>query len=135
MAYLIDSNVLSESTKTRPDPRVGEWLETYETELLIDSIILGELRYGILSMPSGKKRQVLEQWFDSIVSGIVCLPWTSSSALRWAELNVDMQRKGLAMPYADSMVAATALVHDLTIVTRNVKDFEHAGVDVINPFE
>jgi predicted nucleic acid-binding protein len=135
VAYLIDSNVLSEATKPRPDPQVGDWLEAHEPELLIDSVILGELRFGILSLPAGRKRRALEQWFDEIVTGIVCLPWTSFIALRWAELNVELHRKGRAMPYADSMIAATALVHGLTLITRNARDFEHAGVDVVNPFE
>ncbi len=135
MAFLIDSNVLSETTKPRPDSRVGEWLALHEDEILIDSIILGEVRFGILKLPAGRRRQILEEWFESAITGIVCLPWTSTIALRWAELLVDLHRRGRAMPIGDSMIAATALVSNVTLVTRNVRDFEHAGIDVINPFE
>lgn len=66
---------------------------------------------------------------------IVCLPWDATIALRWAELISDLRRSGRSMPLADSMIAATALTHGLTVVTRNGKDFEKAGLSVVNPFE
>ncbi len=135
MAFLTDSNVLSEAMKPRPDDRVTSWLESNESDLVIDSIILGEIRPGVLQLPRGRRRQQLELWFEEIVSGIVCIPWDDQSALRWADLLVEMRQKGRTMPILDSMIAATALIHNLTVATRNRRDFENAGVDVVNPFE
>jgi len=135
VTFLADSNVLSEPTKLRPDSKVEHWLRVNEPEIVVDSIILGEVRLGVLQLERGRRRQALEHWFQNVVAGIACMPWATATALRWADLMVELQRKGRTMPLMDSMIAATALVHDLTIVTRNVRDFENAGVDVINPFE
>ena len=135
MTFLIDSNILSEPTKPEPDVRVKQWIGRYEAELVVDSIVLGEVRYGILKLPHGKKRQMLDRWFEDVVMSIVCLSWDATIALRWAELISDLRRSGRSMPLADSMIAATALTHGLTVVTRNGKDFEKAGLSVVDPFE
>jgi toxin FitB len=135
VTFLIDSNILSEPTKPEPDVRVQEWLRRYEEYIVVDSIILGEVRLGILKLSHGKKRQKLEDWFNKVIMGIVCLPWDAAIAIRWAELISDLQRAGKTMPLKDSMIAATALTHRLTVATRNVRDFEKAGLSVINPFE
>jgi len=135
MNYLVDSNVLSEPTRTAPNPKVTAWLSDHMSSIFIDPIILGELRIGILALPSGKKRVQLEKWFDSVISSIECLPWDRVTSLRWAQLISDLRRKGQALPLIDSMIAATALAHGLTIATRNSRDFRRSGVKVINPFD
>jgi predicted nucleic acid-binding protein len=135
VTFLTDANIVSEPTKPEPDARVREWLRRYEPELVVDPIILGEVRYGILKLPPGKKRQKLEHWFGDVVMGIVCLPWDAAIAIRWAELLANLRRSGMSMPLKDSMIAATALTHGLTIVTRNGRDFQKAGLSVVNPFE
>ena len=134
MTYLVDANVLSEATKPSPDAKVVEWLRRNERELAVDPIILGEIRFGIYLLPAGKRRRRLEHWFKEGVTRIVCLPWDSSTGLRWAKLLADLRSKGHAMPVKDSLVAATALVHGLDVVTRNESDFTKAGVKVVNPF-
>lgn len=134
MKYLVDANVLSELTKPSPDPRVVAWLRAQESHIAIDPIILGELRFGILILPKGKKRTALERWFDAGVGRLHCLPWTSDTGLRWAELLARLRTTGKAMPVKDSLIAATALVHELTIATRNRADFVHAGVRIVDPF-
>ena len=134
MTYLVDANVLSEPTKPAPDANAVGWLRTHERELAVDPIVLGEIRYGILLLPAGKRRQRLERWFREGVNRFVCLPWDAATGLRWAELLADLRRRGQAMPIKDSLVAATALVHRLTVATRNEPDFKRAGVKVVNPF-
>ncbi len=134
MRYLVDANVLSEPTKPVPDAVVVEWLRRNEREITVDPIILGEVRFGILLLPKGKRRARLEQWFDEGVGRLQCLPWEMRTGLRWAELLARLRGSGRAMPIKDSLIAATALVHDLVVATRNRLDFEKAGVKVVDPF-
>ena len=134
MKWLVDANILSEPTKLEPNPDVIAWLRAHEKEIAVDPFILGELRFGILLLPKGKRRIRLEQWFDGGVARLHCLPWEAESGLKWAELLARLRRSGKAMPVKDSLIASTALTHGLTVVTRNRVDFEKAGVAVVNPF-
>lgn len=135
MTYLVDANVLSEATKPAPSAKVLDWLSTNEATVVVDSIILGELSIGILALPRGRKQRQLEQWFEALVQTIECLPWDATISRRWAKLVVDLKRRGATMPLLDGMIAATALQHDLTMVTRNPRDFKKAGIQALNPFE
>ena len=98
MTFLVDANVLSEPTKPEPARGVVEWLQSNERELVVDPIILGEIRFGIHLLPAGKRRQRLEHWFEKGVSRIVCLPWDAASGLQWAKLLAELRTKGQAMP-------------------------------------
>ena len=111
-----------------------DWLRTHEPDIAVDPVILGELRFGILILPKGKRRTALERWFDTGVGRLHCLPWEADSGLQWAELLANLRKAGKSMPIKDSVIAATALVHDLTVATRNRIDFAKAGVRVIDPF-
>jgi predicted nucleic acid-binding protein len=135
MIYLVDANVLSEPTRPAPSSKVIDWLGANEQDIVVDPLILGELYIGILALPRGRKRTQLEQWFDALVRTIDCLPWDAPIARRWALLVVDLRRRGEPLPLVDGMIAATALHHDLTIATRNTRDFKRTGVKVLNPFE
>jgi len=135
MTFLVDTNVLSEGMKPRPEPAVLDWLTAYEEDIVIDSVILGEVRYGVLRLPQGRKRREMEAWFEIGVRRIVCLPWEAATALRWASLLAELSRTGREMAIKDSMIAATALIHRLTLVTRNERDFQYSGLRVLNPFE
>ena len=135
MKYLVDANVLSEPTRPAPRPAVTEWLRRHERTIAVDPVILGEIRYGILLLPRGRRRARLEQWFDEGVRKLQCLPWEAETGLRWAELLARLRASGRAMPVKDSLIAATALANRLTVVTRNVTDFEKAGCPVLDPFE
>lgn len=134
MKYLVDANVLSEPTKPSPNPRVVDWLRIHEPDIAVDPMILGELRFGILVLPQGKKRMALERWFNIGMARLHCLPWDADTALKWAELLARLRKAGNAMPIKDSFIAATAMVHSLAVVTRNRTDFTKAGVRVIDPF-
>ncbi|HVQ75967.1 MAG TPA: type II toxin-antitoxin system VapC family toxin [Candidatus Binatia bacterium] len=134
MTHLVDANVLSEPTKPVPSRNVVDWLSLHERDLVVDSIVLGELWIGVLGLPPGRKRTRLEQWFAAVVQAIDCIPWDAAIGRRWARLVVDLRRKGSAMPLLDGMIAATALEHNLTVATRNVGDFRKAGVRVVDPF-
>jgi predicted nucleic acid-binding protein len=131
--YLVDANVLSEPTKPTPDPRVLAWIRTHEPDLAVDPFILGELRFGILILPKGKKRAALERWFDSGAGRLHCLSWDADTGLKWAELLARLRTTGKAMPIKDSLIAATAMVHSLAVATRNRADFVNAGVRIVDP--
>lgn len=135
MNFLVDANVLSETTKPVPDPAVVDWLRRNERTLVVDPVVLGEIRFGILLLPRGRRRARLERWFDSGVERLQCLPWDAATAIRWAELLAKLRASGVAMPLKDSLIAATALTHRLVVATRNRTDFEKAGVAVYDPFE
>jgi len=134
MNYLVDANVLSEPTKPTPQARVLEWLTAHEDELVVDAIVLGELQLGVLALPAGRKRARLEAWFETLTQSLECLPWDAAVSRRWARLVSDLRRQGVAIPLLDGMIAATALDHQLTVATRNVRDFQRAGVQVVDPF-
>jgi predicted nucleic acid-binding protein len=134
MKYLVDANVLCEATKPSPNPRVLTWLDRHEADLVVNPVILGEIRFGILLLPTGQKRRRLERWFQEGLAGLPCLPWDLPTGFRWAELLAQLRRTGRSMPVKDSLIAATALVHDLHVASRNRQDFAKTGVDLVNPF-
>ena len=134
MRYLVDANVLSEPTKPDPHAGVVAWLRKNERDIAVDPIILGEIRFGILLLPRGQRRTRLERWFDNGIQRLLCLPWEAENGLRWAKLLASLRASGHAMPIKDSLIAATALVHDLIVVTRNRADFEKADVEIVDPF-
>jgi len=135
VTYLVDANVLSEPTKPAPQANVIRWLRGHEKNIAVDPIVLGEIRFGILVLPRSARRRRLESWFSLGIDRIHCLPWTSDTGLRWAQLLADLRTAGQTMPVKDSLIAATALVHGFTMATRNIRDFEKAGVRTMNPFD
>ena len=134
MTFLVDANVLSEPTKPAPSPKVVEWLRAHEGQIVVDAVVLAELHAGILDRPAGRRRKALERWFESVAGALECLPWDCAVGLRWAKLVVQLKRMGRSLPLLDSLIAATALEHGLTVATRNVRDFEKTGVRLVDPF-
>ncbi len=134
MKYLVDANVLSEPTKPTPNPRVVAWLRAHERDIAVDPVILGEPRFGILILPTGKRRTSLERWFEAGVGRLHCLSWDAETGLKWAELLARLRTTGKGMPIKDSLITATAVVHGLAVVTRNRSDFTNAGVHIVDPF-
>jgi predicted nucleic acid-binding protein len=135
VTFVVDTNILSEPTKKLPAPTVIDWLREHETDLVVTPIVLGELEFGILSMPAGRWRTSLMRWFADVISRLRVLELDRDTARVWAGLLASLRRKGRSMPFKDSLVAASALQYDFTIATRNTDDYRNAGVRVVNPFE
>lgn len=137
MSYLVDTNVVSELAKAQPDPHVVLWLRDHEPDLYLSTITIGELRRGIENLPSGKRKSALQAWFSELckrMDGRI-LSFNTSTAHVWGQLVATWDKKGRNVPSLDSQIAATAHRHNLTIVTRNVSDFQNTGVKLFNPFE
>ncbi len=135
MSYLIDTNVLSELRRKQPDPAVVAWVQARPASALYLSVLtLGELRKGIATLGEGAKQQALNDWLEvelpQFFTGRV-LQIDTAVADRWGSL---MAQAGRPMPAIDSLLAATALVHGLQMVTRNQKDFDYTGLQTINPW-
>ena len=92
MTYLVDANVLSEPTKASPHSGVVEWLRQNEREIAVDPIILGEIRFGILLLPKGKRRARLERWFHDGIQRVHCLAWEAEAGLQWAAKTIPSGR-------------------------------------------
>lgn len=133
VSYLVDANVLSEATKPSPDPRIIAWLRSHEAEIIVDPVIIGEIRFGILLLQRGVRRDRLERWFDDGIGRLHCVPWDAATGLRWAQLLADLRARGRAMPIKDSMIAATALTQGLALATLNRRDFEPAQIHLVDP--
>ena len=133
MRYLVDANVLSEATKPSPDQRIVEWLQSNERSLVVDPVILGEVRFGILLLKPGARRTRLEDWFERGIRRIECLPWDPDVGMRWSQLLADLRRSGTPMSVKDSLIAASALAHNLALATLNQRDFKPAKVQLVDP--
>ncbi len=134
MRYLVDANVLSEATKTVPSSRVLAWLEAHESDLVVNPIVLGELEYGILALPSGRRRSSLLRWFADGLGRLNVVAVDAQTAAEWAALLAHLHKAGRVMPVKDSLIAASARQHGLAVATRNTRDYRHCGVRLVNPF-
>jgi toxin FitB len=136
--FLLDTNISSELIRSRPDPKVERWVYAQNEQSLYLSVVsIGELRRGIVILPMSKRRTELTLWLDGELLPRFrhrILPITQSIADRWGILDGQCQLRGTPLNTADGMIAATALEHSLTVVTRNIRDFAGLGVEVINPW-
>lgn len=138
MSFLLDTNVFSEPARPRPDAGVLAWLASAdENELFISAVTLAELRYGIERLPTGRKRTTLQEWLDRELRsrfGNRILAVESRVADTCGKLMAASERAGHPMKMADACIAATAVVHGLTLVTRNVSDFEVTVKSILSPW-
>jgi predicted nucleic acid-binding protein len=138
--YLLDTNVISEfNRRGEPNPTVRQWLESADTNTLYISVLtLGEIRFGVNALPPGKRRTQLERWIDYDLpewfEGRI-LPVDRQISDRWGALRAEAQAIGRPLAVIDALLAATALHHGVTLVSRNVNDFIVAGLIVVNPWE
>lgn len=136
MSYLLDTNVISESIRRSPDKAVIAWLQQVPGEAIYVSVLtLGEIRKGIEGLQDHPRREKLRVWLEHDLSewfaGRV-LPVNMSVADRWGRL---LASAGRPLPSIDSLLAATALHHELRLVTRNTRDFDVPGLELIDPWE
>lgn len=136
MSYLLDTNILSETIRRAPNKFVLTWLEKIPGEALFVSVLtLGEIRKGVEAVEDKKRREKLRLWLEHELpawfEGRV-LPVDIAVADRWGRILTEV---GRPVPTIDSLLAATALHHELRLVTRNARDFEYPGLEVINPFK
>jgi predicted nucleic acid-binding protein len=138
VSFLLDTNVVSEWVRPRPDPGVVAWLaEADEDRVFISVVTLAELRYGIERMAAGERRRRLDGWLRDELTlrfeGRV-LAIDSAIADAWGRLTASREASGRPIAVVDAFIAATAEVHELAVVTRNVSDFETAVKTVVNPW-
>lgn len=138
-AWLLDTNVPSESIRSLPNSKVEAWIRAQEDKSLHFSVItIGELRKGLALAPEGRRRSDLLRWLEQDLipafEGRI-LPVTNTIAEKWGTLSAQRQLAGKPLGMADGLIAATALEHGLTLVTRNGRDFDQLGVRIVNPWE
>jgi toxin FitB len=138
MSFLLDTNAIWEWVKPRPDPGIAAWLdEVDEDRTYLSVITLGELRKGVDRLAGGRRRDRLDQWLTSELPerfGERMLPVDAAIAEQWGRLLAQAESASTPVGSTDALIAATAKVHGLQVVTRNVGHFRHTGVDVISPW-
>jgi len=134
MSFLLDTNVVLEIRKQAPDPGVASWFNSVTADrLFLSVLVVGEIRQGVerLARRDPIQAEIFERWLSQLIDGYGdrLIPITDRIAQVWGRLNVPDP-----VPVVDGLMAATALVHDWTLVTRNVGDVRSTGVRVLNPF-
>lgn len=138
MNYLLDTCLISELAKSKPDEKVVDWvLSENETGFYVSVLTFGELHKGIEKLPESKKKEELRSWIEDELKNrfqnrIIGIDMRVS--ILWGKIQCIAEKKGNPMPAVDALIAATALAHDLTVVTRNVSDMEQSGVRLLNPW-
>ncbi|MBP8291427.1 MAG: type II toxin-antitoxin system VapC family toxin [Caldilineaceae bacterium] len=139
MSYLLDTCIISEFAARQPSVSVLHWLVgQMEERMHLSAITIGELKYGVERLPLTERRARLEQWLEIDVLARFqsrILPVDTLVMLRWGALKAHLERIGRPMQPMDSLIAATALAHNLILVTRNTGDFGDAGVQLFNPWQ
>ena len=138
MSFLLDTCVISEVVKPSPNPAVLAWLAAQEeASLFISVLTLGELRRGVERLPASRKREALTAWLESELSARFSgriLSIDEAVAAQWGVMQARAERAGARLPAIDSLIAATAMAHHLTVVSRNIQDMEASGVSLLNPW-
>lgn len=134
--YLLDTNVVSELSKLAPHPSIVSFLDA-EDDLWLSVIVLQELSLGVRLLPEGRRRDGLRAWLSQLLSNFVerVLPIERPEAQQAAVLQARAHRSGRGLQLADALIAGTAVTHDLTVATRNVRDFDSLGIHVVDPWQ
>ena len=139
MSYLLDTNIISEFANLVPNLSVQSWLQDHQSQGLYLSVItVGEIQQGITRLPLSKKRDRLFEWLQKSILGDYSefiLPIDTDTMMQWGELTGKLMQKGQKMSVMDSLIAASALQHNLKLVTRNQSDFVNTGLTLVNPWQ
>lgn len=139
MSYLIDTCCISGLIRKKPDLDVVQWFsEVDERNLFLSVITLGELEKGVQKLPDSQKKQELTRWINNDLIERFnnrIIPVSMIEVKEWGRILAQAERKGASLPVIDALIAATAIAHNLTVVTRNIKDMERSGVDLLNPWK
>ena len=138
MTFLIDTCVISELVKPRPDENVVRWVDSVdERKLFLSVLTVGELEKGITKLHESPRKADLREWLEhDLVERFAgrILPVDAAVALAWGKIQGEAERVGTKLPVIDSLLAATAKIHQLTLATRNVADFDRCSATVFNPW-
>ena len=138
MNYLLDTCLISELAKSKPDERVVDWvLSENETGFYVSVLTFGELHKCVEKLPKSKKKEELRIWIENDLKNrfqnrIIGMDMRVS--ILWGKIQCIAEKKGKPMPAIDALIAATGIAHDLTVVTRNITDMEQSGVKLLNPW-
>lgn len=139
MKYLLDTMVLAEPARPGPDARVSEWIRAQPLwDLAVSVVTVGEIQRGVERLADGRRKLELRTWLATVLRDMFAerlLSIDLGVALAWGSLTAESERLGRPLPVIDGLLLATASVHGLTMVTRNVDDFRERGVPVYNPYE
>lgn len=138
VSYLLDTCVLSELVKSSPNPDVLHWIGRRNAgELHTSAVTWAELARGVARLPSSRRKSDLEKWLNNLEVAFEgrILPFDAQAAEAWAQLTVRAEAGGKSIAAFDSLIVATAMRHALKLVTRNVRDFVSANIDLLNPWD
>ncbi len=139
MKFLLDTCIISELSKPNPDARVAQWITSqHETDFCLSVLTIGEIQKGITKLTDSKKKLSLQEWLDQELKARFenrILAISGRVAQKWGEIQGDSERQGKKMPVIDSFIAVTGLVHNITVVTRNIDDMIQSGVALFNPWD
>ena len=138
MSYLLDTNVISEPKQKQPNRNVIAWLANLvENDVFLSALTIGEIKKGTVKLPDSQRKAELQNYLDKIrrrFEGRI-LPITETTFLVWGKMVAEFEKKGIVRPALDSFLEATALEHDLILVTRNGRNFSDSSVTILNPWE
>ena len=139
MNYLLDTCVISELVAKSPNPKVETWIDSIDaTQAYLSVITIGEIQKGVTKLPNSRRRDSLQTWLNNDLMARFqgrILPININVMLNWGYLVASLEKRGGKLPAMDSLIAASALHHNMKLVTRNERDFEHTGVTIVNPWQ
>ena len=139
MAYVIDTNIISEAAKPKPNFETISWLQDHEGEVYLTTVSIMELNYGIMRLPDGKRKAQMREWLDAVTRDLSfahrIYDLDSFGAYLCAELRCKAEKAGRVPQIADILIAGICQRHNAVLATHNVKDFDYLGIELIDPFE
>ncbi len=138
MSYLLDTNVVSETQRKHPDANVLKWLDVSDPNIVyLSALTIGEITKGFVKLPTGKRKAHIQSWLEDVrreFDGRI-LPITEQTFIIWGKMIAEFEKNGIVRPVLDSLLEATAIEHNLILVTRNTRNFQDSSATMLNPWE